>query len=315
MPLISLNVVGAGVVPAEPGAPLGTRLAAALAAAPHKPVVVMIHGFRFTPDVAYSNPHTHILALDPRQDCWKALSWPRHLGFGRNAEEGLAIGLGWQAQGTIWAAYAQAARAGVALAGLIAAIRAVDPGRKVDVVAHSLGARVVLAALPLAEPGAVGRVILLAAAEFRTTAEAARRTPAGQGAEFINIVTRENDLFDLGLEMLVAPPVPGCRALGLGLAAPARNWLDMQVDQPATIAALAALGHRIAPPHLRICHWSGYLRPGLFGLYRSLLSGPDSLPLSLLAGRLPPTRDPRWSRLFAMPQVHLPLPPARNASS
>ena len=316
MPLISVNAEGSEVVPVEPGAPLAERIANALAsAAPDMPVVLMIHGFRFAPEFPFSNPHTHILALEPSQNCWKAISWPRHLGFGRSADEGLAIGFGWRANGTIWAAYREAARAGVALAGLIGQIQDIVPGRRVDVVAHSLGARVLLSALPLLAAGSVGRVILMAGAEFQSLAEAAIRTPAGATAEFLNITTRENDLFDLALEALVAALRPGDRALGQGLAAPAPHWLDVQVDQAETLEALMRLGHRIAPPHRRVCHWSAYLRPGLFALYRALLTGPQSLPLNQLRAHLPPVSEPRWSRLFAPAPVAMALPLAGKVSS
>ena len=93
MPLLSVNAIGANVSPAVPGTPLGEQLAASLASLPAgAPIVVMIHGFRFCPHLPKTNPHSHILALDPRTDCWKAISWPRHLGFGRSEDEGLCIG-------------------------------------------------------------------------------------------------------------------------------------------------------------------------------------------------------------------------------
>ena len=315
MPHISLNATAQGLTPAEPGPPLGHRLAAALAAAPGKPVVVMIHGYRYAPHRPHANPHTHILALQPRLDCRKAISWPRHLGFGRSPDEGVAIGFGWQANGSLWRAYHVAEQAGQALACLIGQIAQIDPARRVDVVAHSLGARVLFAALPLVAAGTVGRVILMAGADFQSCAVTALQTPAGRMAEVFNITTRENDLFDAALELLIKSPVRGDRALGQGLATSARNWLDIQVDQARTLGALAALGHRIAPPHLRVCHWSAYLRPGLFALYRALLTEPASLPLALLRAHLPGAADPRWSRLFARPTLRLPLPLRRNASS
>ena len=63
----------------------------------------------------------------------------------------------------------------------------------------------------------------------------------------------------------------------------------------AVARSLARMGHVIAPAQGRVSHWSPYLRPGVFSVYRALLSGdlmPDSLP------KPRPTR--RWSRLVAL---------------
>ena len=141
------------------------------------------------------------------------------------------------------------------------------------------------------------------------------QTRAGQTAEFVNITTRENDLFDLLLEWSVRAPNAGDLSLGLGLAEPAGNWLDVQIDHGATLKALAALGHRIAAPERWICHWSAYLRPGLFALYRALLSGSDCLPLARLRAHLPGGKQPRWSRIRQWPSLRQPLPLPWKAAS
>ena len=61
--------------------------------------------------------------------------------------------------------YDRAAAYGAQLAELVALLQRLAPGRPVDLMAHSLGARVALAALPELD-AAPGRVILLGAAEF-----------------------------------------------------------------------------------------------------------------------------------------------------
>lgn len=317
MPLISVNARGAEPVAHHAAAgTLTDQMAAALADLPgDAPLVVMIHGFRFIPDRAAANPHTHILALHPAGKCNGAISWPRHLGMAGPVTAGLAIGFGWNAGGSIWQAYHRAAEAGVALSHLLALIAALAPGRKVDIIAHSLGARVTFEALLQPGPASVGRVILMAGAEFGCRAAAAAASPKGRAADFINITTRENDLFDALLELLIHPGPARQRGLGQGLPKPAPNWFDIQIDKPETLAGLASLGFRIAPPRRRICHWSTYLRPGLFALYRALLTRPGALPLPLLRAHLPQAHDPRWSRLFAAFPSGLPLPPLRNASS
>ncbi|AMY69954.1 alpha/beta fold hydrolase [Frigidibacter mobilis] len=315
MALVQVNVQEAALVPADTSAgPVEMQLAAALAMLrPGAPVVVMIHGFRFSPSEDRHSPHRHILALDPSPDFGKAVSWPRHLGFGRGEPgAGLAIALGWEARGTIWQAWAAAPRAGAGLAALVALIRRLDPGRPVDLVAHSLGARVALAALPLLNAGDIGRAVLLAAAELQATAAAAMDSPAGRAAEVMNVTTRENDLFDFGLELLVAGGVR--RGLGHGLPYPRANWVDLQLDHEGAPAALAELGFRISGPGAYICHWSAYRRPGVFALYRAFLFERSATSPAHLRAALALPLAPRWSRLLprrpvlgiALPRLRLP---------
>lgn len=256
------------------------------------PVVVMIHGYRFAPGLAGCCPHGHILSMNPPEGDRKATSWPRHLGL--TGDNGLAIGLGWAARGSVQGAYRRAAAAGQALADLAAKVQSIDPDRQIDVIGHSLGARVALQALPHAAPGAFRRIILLAAAETRRPARAAMDSPAGRCVELVNVTTRENDLFDFALEWLVGLGTD--TALGQGLRRPLPNWLDLQIDQQATLGVLGRLGHILPPPPARICHWSAYLRPGIFRLYRALMDG--SLPVATLRAALPPKPDRRWSRLM-----------------
>jgi pimeloyl-ACP methyl ester carboxylesterase len=276
------------------------------------PVIIMVHGFKYAPGHATECPHRHIFALDPTRDCFKVVSWPRGLGFdGQTPDEGLAIGFGWNARGSLWRAYDEAARAGAALADLVAAIRARAPHRPVHAIAHSFGARVVLAALTHLAPGALGRIILLAGAEFGHHAGAALATPAGRAAEIVNVTTRENDLFDALLEWLIPAPARGDRSLGLALRSSA-NVLTLQLDDGDTLDMLAGAGIDIAPPAARICHWSPYTRAGALPFYARLLREPERLGLAQLRAALPERATPRWSRIA--PDLRLPLPIRRRAS-
>ncbi|MFD1509948.1 DUF726 domain-containing protein [Lacimonas salitolerans] len=278
------------------------------------PVVILTHGYKFQPGHPVHCPHSHILSLDDAP-CPKAVSWPRALGVGQGAGQNdvAAVAFGWPARGTIWAAWQRAEMAGAQLAQVITAIRAAAPHRPVHALAHSLGARVVLSALHHLAPGALGRIILLAGAEYAGNAAAALDTPAGRRAEVINITSRENDLFDFLLERLVAPPVRGDWTIGQRMDIRA-NVLSLQLDAPRTLSALAMRGFAIAPPAARICHWSVYRRAGVFELYRALLLRPETLPLAHLRAALPEAPAPRWSRLLTPPRVALPVPFARNAS-
>lgn len=262
------------------------------------PIVIMIHGYKFDPTHQQTCPHRHILSLSPRRDCIKAVSWPRGLGFtGRAVDEGLAIGFGWSARGTIWGAYGRAAQAGRALAELIEMIARVAPDRPVHLLTHSLGARVALTALPHIKTARVGRVILLSGADYGHTAREALQSTAGQNAEIINVTSRENDLFDFLLERLVTPTERGDWTLSHGMPQ-APNTLTLQLDHRETLRVLRGAGFEIAPPGGRICHWSSYIRHGVFPLYRALIRQPDNLPLVRLRATLPKGCDPRWSRIW-----------------
>lgn len=268
--------------------------------APGAPLVVMIHGFRYSPAAPVSDPHRHILALDPDlPGARRSRSWPRALGFSADGPEGLGLTFGWPARGRLSSAYVRAGEVGGDLAALVTRLSDAA-SRPVHLIAHSLGARVALQALQHAAPGSVGRLILMAAAELRPAAEAALDSPAGRRAEVINVTSRENDLFDFAMELLVGRARR--TALGFGLSRPRRNWLDIQIDAADVRAGLARLGFQIGCDVARACHWSPYLRDGLFDFYRVALAQPWALPLDLLRDHLPDGQAPRWSRLFQPPR-------------
>lgn len=255
---------------------------------PGAPVVVMVHGWRYAPGFARDCPHGSILSLDPQPGDRRAVSWPRHLGL--DGSQGLGIALGWNAKCDPWRAHLRAGRTGVALAQIASMVHS-HSGRPVQVIAHSMGARVALSALRHVAPGHICRMILLAAAETRTQALAALATPAGQTVEVINVTTRENDLFDASFEWGIHF---GLRtSIGQGLGQAQTGWHDLWIDQTRTLVGLAALGHPFADQPRRICHWSPYLRLGTIGLYRALLDG--RLPTQDLPVHRP---APRWSRLI-----------------
>jgi pimeloyl-ACP methyl ester carboxylesterase len=274
------------------------RLARALSNLPaDAPVVAMVHGWRYAPGISADCPHASILSLDPAPGDPRSVSWPRHLNL--DGTQGLAIAFGWPALCDPWRAHARAARAGAALAHIAGLITTLSD-RPLHIIAHSMGARVALTALSQSAPGQIGRIILLAAAEARSPATAALRSPAGRTAEVINVATRENDLFDACFEWGLHLGLRTSVGQGLGQTHP--GWHDLWIDQPRTRATLAALGYPLAATPKRICHWSPYLRPGTFPLYRALLDG------RLAAANLPlkcPSR--RWSRLLSlMPGLRLP---------
>ena len=252
---------------------------------PTMPVVIMTHGFRFAPGAGADCPHNHILSVNKQPIHPKALSWPCALGLTTDdTAPGLGIAFGWSALGSLWQAHAQAKQAGMMLAALITQIHALTPQRPIHLMGHSLGARVILTALPHAPTGSVHRLLLLAPAEYQSTTRAALTSPAGRQAEAFMITSGENALFDVALERLIASPCPKDRVIGLS-APDLPNLTTLRLDCPATLAALAKCDLRIAPRQKGICHWSVYLRPGVFDLYRALLWHPQHPTLAAL--RLP----------------------------
>lgn len=306
MPLLKVNIDRQ-----HPCAATQRDVRAALRHIPRSaPIVVCLHGYKFSPLEQAFDPHRHILSLMPESQSRKALSWPRALGFnGRNAAEGLCITVGWPARGSIWQAYEMARDVADGLARLIW-----DIDRPVSIIGHSLGARVALSAMPLLPAGAVSQLILLAAADFRSTAQEVLRSEAGKTCAFLNVTSRENDLYDLLAELALTPDHGRARSLGAGLGTQHPNWCDLQIDNAASRAALASLGFDIPAPDRAVCHWSPYLRAGLFDLYRTAIRHPEQLPLGLLKSLLPKAHSPRFSHLLRHIPRQLPLPFVRKAS-
>jgi hypothetical protein len=309
MGILRIDLVGG-----TPGAVDLTRLDEAVSALPAGvPVTFLVHGFRYEPGHPHHDPHRHIFSAEPG-GAGRSLSWVRHLGFrGPDAPPGLAVAVGWNARGTIWAAHDACAVAARGLAQLIARVAAVSPGRRVTAIAHSLGARVILQSLPRLPSNALHRAVLMSAAAFRGETLAALDTPAGRSCEFVNVTSRENDLFDLCMEVFVAAGLRASIGLGIGRAVP--NWVDVQLDDPAVLRALDRLGFPVDAGARRVCHWSTFRRPGVFALYRALLCDPVPLPFARLAQSLPDRQWARWTRLLALPGVEALLPRGGNQPS
>ena len=244
------------------------------------PIVVMVHGYRFLPGDGGNCPHRHIFAPDTTTN-HRGLSWPRHLGFGRgHLQDGLAIAFGWNARGSLWRARKTASEAARALAYLVRMIRKIDTTRPVHVIAHSLGGYLALEAMQHLWAGDLGRVILMNAAAYQSQAKAALRTPAGRECELFNVISRENNLYDLMFERIFRPNVRCDRALGRGISA--RNAVTLDLGNRVILARMRDIGFPVAAPAHWACHWSTYLRPGIFPFYQSLLRAPARLPFSYL---------------------------------
>lgn len=272
---------------------LRAALRSGLAADPG-PVTVMLHGYKYQPGHPVHCPHTSLFARKPERRNAKIVSWPHHLGLRAQHGEGLGLAFGWAARGSIWDAYKTAEHAGQALACLLSDIRQMAPERPIHLVGHSLGARVALCAVRDSAPGTVTRAILLAAAVYGGTARDALCSDAGRQTDVLNVTSRENDIYDYLMERLVPPDTAGDRMLGHG-GHNIPNMVTLQLDDGESLQRLSHAGFPIAAPSRRICHWSPYLRRGVFALYRAYLSG--ALSAHSLRGLLPTAPAPRWSRL------------------
>lgn len=300
MPLIRINAVGK--TPALHASPQSVDHVLANPELSQGPVIVMIPGYKYHPGDRLNCPHQNILALSPKA----SPSWPGQLGFGNNnVNEGLGIAFGWSACGALWRAKQQAATSGHALARVLRGLHDQSPDRPMHIIAHSLGIEVALEALHHLPAGSVNRVISMTGAGYRQRVHAALDTPAGQACEFFNVTSRENDVFDFMFERFISAPRRGDRAMGYGVNAP--NAVTLQLDCLDTLDHLRRLGHRVAPPQRRICHWSAYTRAGILPFYNDLLRHPDMLTLDTIRAGLPRQIAPRWSRLVARPIGNQPL--------
>ncbi|MEM8656403.1 MAG: hypothetical protein AAGF36_16855 [Pseudomonadota bacterium] len=304
MPILRLNAGPDGLaLHGSPAPALPTLRTAARGAGP---IILLIHGFKYDPADPRHCPHTRIFAHAPAPHEHR-IQWPHALGFTNgDPDEGLALAFGWRARGTLWEAQAAAQHAGVLLAKAIDTLRTRAPHRPIHAITHSMGSEAIFAALPHLPTHAIQRIVAITGASYGSRAHAAMQTAAGQTAELLNITTRENDLFDAAFERLMTPGAPQDRAMGAGLDLP--NALNLQLDCPDTLAALARLGNPIQPPKRRVSHWSGYARPGALQFYARALRQSDDLTLDTLRQALPHRCAPRWSRMFARPRMPIPLP-------
>lgn len=306
-----LEAAAGGDLVAGLGAALGRVAAGA-------PVVVLVHGWKFHPRIAAADPHRSLYAFRPGRNR-RIRSWPEGLGIADDdGETGLAIGFGWPASAPhveslvsrgrtgFATVYDRAGATGTALAALVALVQALAPGRPVDVFAHSLGARVALAALPHLDR-APERMILLGAAELAVRARgflAARR--AAEPPAIYNVTARTNDIYDLAFECFVPGRRPGERALGAGLAG-LPSWLDLQLDSFDVTEWANGQGIALSPETARCCHWGFYTRQGALALYQAILRRRPGWDLASLR-RLPcfAGQEPRWSRLLPRRRPALP---------
>jgi pimeloyl-ACP methyl ester carboxylesterase len=206
------------------------------------------------------------------------------------------------------AVYARAANVGQQLAHLLNQFGKIAPNRKIDIVAHSLGARVALQALSHLKRPNLGRMILMGAAEFRTAAKQAMIHSPKPGPEIYNFTSRENDLFDFLLEQMCSGQRHRDDCLGSGLPGADNTWIDIQIDHPRLPNLLKNRGIDLSPGRQALSHWGFYTRPGLFDLYSAILRDRPNWSIRALRSRMElPEQEPRWTNI-RMPSLNAILP-------
>lgn len=233
-----------------------------------KPVVILLHGYKYAPGDGPSCPHDSLYAERSLHPALRSRHWPKRLNVGTSDMS--AIGFGWPARGSVWAAWRAADVAGEALAGLVSDLKAAAPERDIHIVAHSMGARVAMTGLKLADRGVARRVILLNGADFARHAQEALEQQA-RSISLFNVTSRENAVFDALVELSLPTHWRDGRAIGRGIST--SRAVTVRLDHRQHLSVLRKLGFPLATPNKRICHWSTYLRPGTGALYRALLDG------------------------------------------
>jgi len=289
-------------------------------------VCVMIHGFRYTWRAIGGDcfcPHRRLFLDRPvapegrlRPD---RAAWPAALGFAGRAEDaGLCIGFGWEARAPVIGGFARvyrrAAVAGAALARLLATLSDRRPDLGIDMLTHSLGARVALGAAAARPDLPLGRMVFLGAAERVGPARAAmaRLAAARSGAKVYHILSRANDAYDALFGLLAPGAARAGHPLGVaGLGRGRADWIDIQLDHPQVAAWLGARGMALARLDEPVSHWHFYADPGAMAFYRAILSRDPAFGLDALrTAGLPDGLEPRWIRMLPPVAAGLRMPAA-----
>lgn len=224
--------------------------------------LILIHGFGYDPrEPGPDHPEHHTY---PR---WREMLPEREVvPFAWFSDPGT-----WDAwRGGRWNRYRYAWDLAERAGGKLATVLAVcGPS---NIVCHSLGSRVVVAALR--RHHAAERVLILNGAEYSTAGETV--ACACPGTRFYNVVVPADDVLNI-----LAKFAPGRdrRFLGnRGLASPPSNWQDLRIDDVGSLPyAFAAARNRLPPAgdnSRRIGdHWYSFENEANWPLYRAIFSG------------------------------------------
>ena len=280
------------------------------------PVTILIHGFKYAPGHAPTSkmpkerdPFRLIYSFDPVVECSRIVSWPAGLGFTpEDPGDGLCIGFGWSAlpsePGPLAVArdfakiYRRAGLVASELSGLMDRIAVLAPERPISIIAHSLGARVALAALPrLSARTRVGPMILMGAAEYAGVA-ADHLARAHCTPEVFNITARENRVYTQLFEWYAPRRVRTDRAIGMAPIEGA-SVVTVPIDAPRTGAVLGHLGREVDTVGERRGHWGFYTREGALDFYAALIRARHPVMAADLRGVLETPPAPQTRAVLA----------------
>jgi pimeloyl-ACP methyl ester carboxylesterase len=317
------------------------RAAAALPAG--QPPLVMVNGFLFDPKHAVSpepgdtdNPHGRIYHFkdtgERNEQRHHTTGWPLWMGFDEVDQaggSGLAVAFGWHSQPGFASslidhfenfyarAYENAGLAAWVLVNVLDELAAALPDRPIDIMAHSLGSRVVVRAIALAArhhpdlTERIGRVVFLGGAEYVVEAQLMTSRlhdlNRPRRPDFYNIVSRENDVLDklgenFGPRTFGNSQVIGHNGLDLSERAvkTVPNWIDLQIDGERLQdwmqeqRGIQVSGDR---PNNIWDHWYYYTFRGNMDLYRGILRDRplwDILAMRAAENPIPEGVPKRW---------------------
>jgi len=236
------------------------------------------------------------------------LDWP-HPDVLQQAREqvGLAITLNWPAKARFFGVvpdvnqlYVDAGNAAPALAWLINLLGKLAPDKQIDMIAHSLGARVGLQTLPYLRQGNLARFVGLAAVEFSAYTLMALQAPIARDISFYNVTSAKPSLFHHMMHHLGPRPGPADGLLCRGFAFPRANWIDICLEKPAVQRPLTDLCGKLLnlkpnlgkPPLISQIEavFLQYRRQTHISELRNLLGAAIPGPLSMTPIRMPRVR-------------------------
>ena len=314
MAYFGVTASAAGLHAAAPGEDLAAGLRRRLRdGADGAPVVVLVHGFKFHPDVPGADPHRSLFALRPAGDGRRIRSWPEGLGFRDDAgESGLCVGFAWPASAPMLGSlvttgrtgfarvYDRAAGYGARLAELVALLAAAG-ARAAGGPARPFPRRPGGARRPAGPRGRAGAGDPARRRRARRPGAGLRRAPAGRRAR-----RRSTTSPPAPTTSTTSPSRPSPRAApaasgrwGSGSARRSPQWLDLQLDRAEVTAWVNGLGIPLTAASARLCHWGFYTRGGALAVYEAILRRRPGWDIaSLRAAPCFTEQEPRWSRLL-----------------
>ncbi|MCP5085418.1 MAG: alpha/beta hydrolase [Rhodobacteraceae bacterium] len=194
---------------------------------PKMPVVVYVHGHQ-------AWPHPDLLVKADRRFglaitfCWPAFD--RVLGVLPDVNR----------------QYWDAGNAAGSLAWLLNLLGEIAPDRAVDLMSHSLGARVGLQALKHLKYRNLSRFVCLAGVEFSAITLLALQSRAARKIDFYNVTSKQTSAFHFMMHHFGPRPGVADKLLTRGFAFPRKNWIDIRLEEPEVRRPLkefcAALG-------------------------------------------------------------------------